>query len=246
MSKILKSFAAASIFVLATTATGALAVPLSLENVAFTWSDPVNGNNIEYSGQGTDDAQIRWGGSGATFTEKSGYEIQATSDPVPDPGVGVDDPFILATFTHFNEPITAGTAIGFVNLLIGADVYDNGTFVKSVSFEFQFEHLETSNSGPCDETTNPVGTVCDDRVTVSLINVSDTFNSNGVEYTLEIEGFLQGGDPTNVFYSGEGGTNSAQVQAVFAAAQVPLPAAGWLLIAGIGGLAAIRRKKKAA
>ena len=244
-----RKLTAASTFALMVGASGAMAVPLNRHNIGFTWENPVGGQNIEYSGLGTGDAQIRWGGSGASFNDKSGYRIQAAGDPVPaNPGVGTDIPFILGTFTHFNEPITAGTATGGVDLLVSADVFDNGVFQQAVQFEFEFEHLETTNSTPCNETSNPIGTVCDDRVTVSLVNVTDSFVSSedGLLYTLDIEGFLQGGSPSNQFFSGEGGTNSADVQAVFTVAPVPLPAAGWLLLGGLGGLAALRRRQKKA
>lgn len=52
-----------------------------------------------------------------------------------------------------------------------------------------------------------------------------------------------------VYDQGSNGRNGDQVRIAsieYELAAVPLPAAGWLMIAGIGGLAALRRKRKAA
>ncbi|MBC7154879.1 MAG: VPLPA-CTERM sorting domain-containing protein [Rhodobacteraceae bacterium] len=48
----------------------------------------------------------------------------------------------------------------------------------------------------------------------------------------------------NAWYNLESGTSTLGIYANIAA--VPLPAAGWLMMAGIGGLAAMRRRRKAA
>lgn len=68
-------------------------------------------------------------------------------------------------------------------------------------------------------------------------------NGGEIEFSLSNETFNWG-----LFGLGEGEKYGATVQltAYYTVAPVPLPAAGGLLIAGIGGLAALRRRRKAA
>ncbi|MEM8579922.1 MAG: VPLPA-CTERM sorting domain-containing protein, partial [Pseudomonadota bacterium] len=62
-------------------------------------------------------------------------------------------------------------------------------------------------------------------------------------YVLTFSGFKVGDDIFESFITQERENNEATLTAKLEA--VPLPAAGWLLVAGLGGLAAMKRRKKA-
>lgn len=65
---------------------------------------------------------------------------------------------------------------------------------------------------------------------VALVNIFGFTNSAGEAFNF-----------TSAKFESTGGSNSFEF-----ALPVPLPAAGWLMLAGIGGLAALRRRKRAA
>jgi hypothetical protein len=243
----LKRLAASTAVAAALTAGGAVAEPLDLLDVEFTWEDPPTGGaNLEYSGQGTGSAEVRWGGSGAPTIDKSAYLIARNSNPVPVIPVNTGVSFDFAEFTHINRPIPTGTSITGIGLNVTADVRDEGGILTGVSFDFDFVHNETPNSGSCPD-GNPQGTICDDVVTVSLVNSQDSFlGTDGRLYTLDILGFLQGGpDPVDIFFSGENGTSQADMVAMFSVEDVQVPAPGVLGLMGLGllGLALQHRRR---
>jgi hypothetical protein len=74
---------------------------------------------------------------------------------------------------------------------------------------------------------------------------SDTVNIGGLEYVFNISGFTSGISFSTV----EGQANTTDLIGEFIVNPVnviPLPAAAWMLLAGIGGLAAVGRRKKRA
>ncbi len=69
-----------------------------------------------------------------------------------------------------------------------------------------------------------------------------------MEYTFTLLGFSTDGGTTfaNEFVTEEGEVNTASLYFDYSVSVVPLPAAGWLLLAGLGGLAAVGRRRKSA
>ncbi|WP_181160207.1 THxN family PEP-CTERM protein [Sandaracinobacter neustonicus] len=233
----------------------ASAAIVTFENITGTWSNPIGGSNISYSGNGTDDASIRWGNS--TGQGKSGYDFEEISIPglTVNPPAGSD----LATiglFRHVNQPIT-GNAISGVTLTFTTDVKLDGTYLDTVNFVYNFKHTETPNDArPCQfGGANGFGVNsngCADRVLVNFNSQSDSFVIDGKHYALDIVGFLVGGDPATAFLTKEKRVNEAYLQGRVVLYSdlvdgVPEPATWAMLIAGFGlvGAAARRRERLA-
>ena len=71
-----------------------------------------------------------------------------------------------------------------------------------------------------------------------------TFKLNGKDYTLAFAGFQVNGDTVSQFITQEGASNTAQLIGRFSVAEVPLPAAGWLLVSALGGLGVMSRRRR--
>ena len=254
-------FAATTAVALALSTSSALADFLQLENLSASWGPTVGGTSVNYDGNGTDNPFIAWGtpvitgdsvDHGGIIGFGSGYELSIPLDPVPDPAVAPDGAsFDFGTFTHFNNPISAGTAITSTQLQLIADVTLRSpeltdppvTIVDDATFTFNFEHNETPNvAGNCPEDAIP----CDDIVTVTLLNDTSSVVVDGVEYTLTFLGFRQDGVLNEQFISPEGGFSPGVIEAQFTATEIPAPATVLLLGTGLLGLSAVQRRKKAA
>lgn len=239
-------------------ATIALAAPsnaaiVTFSNITGTWYDAVllpPGTPAEaYTGNGTANAQVRWGvdiGNG-----RSGYNFTApgsVSFNVPLNGSSGD--FVVGGFEHVNFPVQA-PSISSVKLTYTADVDVDGTVYVNKNFNWIFNHDETTNSlDPCPyggangQGVNING--CADRVQTEFNASSDIFDIGGVEYTLNIRGFLVDGIPVTQFLTREGAVNSAQIlgQVTTYENAVPEPASWAMMVAGFGLLGAGMRRRR--
>lgn len=232
------SSAALAITAATALAGGANAALLDITAITPSWenvvADPSGGNITENNTSPL--VTLRWGTS--TGEGPSGYDFTAGNSMT---GIASDTPFLLGEFVHQNNPVT-GTALESADLNVAVQIGGDGPMVNSV---FRFDHDETPNTeGSC-----PDGSVsvCDDIVTVTNNPGAMTFTLGGNVFNFRVLGFStdEGTTITETFLTEENNSNSAGLYAEYTVTPVPLPAAGWLLLAGIGGLGALRRVRKA-
>lgn len=226
---------------------------LTITAIDGEWENAVSDGADPITGQGTSD--IRWGTS--IGEGQSGYDFDATATSFD---VDADTQFVLGTFTHLNFPVT-GSALATADLVVNFTISGLSSVLTSV---FSFTHNETDNhwtgnlvpdsSATCaDGGQNGTGinvNGCADLVTATSNAPSQNmFQIGGVTYMLEVLGFQYQGNLLTDFWTVERQTNTAQLLAVFRTvddpqppiSDVPLPASGLLLMAGLAGLFARRR-----
>lgn len=161
-----------------------------------------------------------------------------------------DEAFTFGSFTHHNGAVWTNSAtLNWVDFRIDIKGSVEGQDF-SVSTLFRILHNETINPA---QTCAAGGTQpCQDSVVFGdSLYESLPFVVGTMEYTLVLDGFVQSldGEIVTGFFTPEYTQNSAMLRARLESRElppIPLPAAGWLLIAGIGGLAAAARKKRRA
>ncbi|MFN2288123.1 MAG: THxN family PEP-CTERM protein [Chromatocurvus sp.] len=229
------------------------AIPINITSIASQWLSTTP-TSPDVSGQGSN--TISWGTPAET--EQSSY-VFAPADASSTALNGLDPeiPFGLGEFTHNNFPITGTTLTGAtLEVIIGFDVIDDssGTVSRSITSLFDFAHLETPNEDdPCadggalDEGVNENG--CADRVSFTPNPFSDTFNVGGINYDFKLIGFCPTcptSDDTvtlvDNFWTREGEANTAVLVAEYSATRIPLPGTAWLLLGGLAGFGAYRRR----
>lgn len=244
--KMLKILAAASAAIAAPSMAG---TTVQFTNIKANWFDVVGGAAVGFTGQNTGNAGVFWGTGG----QQSGYRYQSVAiptlevDPLTDTSAIVD----IGTFTHYNFPINSGTAISAVKLKFTTDVIVNGSLFGTVNFIYAFNHFETGNGDvPCaDGGSVGVGVNingCADRVAVNFNQASGFFSLDGVDYALDVRGFLVNNSPTELFWTTEQATNTASLRGQIVLrtqAGVPEPASWAMMIGGLGiaGVAMRRR-----
>ncbi len=233
------ALAASAFTIAAAVASGAAAASLTISSVSGVWQNDVPDPAV--SGEGT--SSIRWG-IPASQAGRSGYDFAGAAPPPFTVADGTA--FSLGTFTHQNFPIL-GTSLQSVDLVVTINVAGRATPINST---FAFSHWETVNNPPCPGPTGNTRTGCSDKVTATLNgSLSDTFTIGRTTYTFDVLGFQVAGQTFTDFWTAEGQANSASLMGTFRAtstAEVPLPAGGGLLLAGLAALPALRRKKDAA
>ena len=238
--------------------TFAIAHPASavtITSVTGVW-ESANVSSGTASGVGTQ--SILWGKTPRRGNQ-SGYTFEGAHSPI---STNVDDPFQIGTFTHLNNPIyTNGPLLNDADLAISFTIAGSDQTYRSV---FEFDHSETPNDAKvCANGQTSSATInskgCADSVTAVLNqDASQGFFVDGLEYVLDISGFLFDDALLDVFWTREQSVNTAGLQASYrlisddtpprfdppsddTPSEVPLPATGFLLLGALAGLAAKKR-----
>jgi hypothetical protein len=177
-SKLSVNLLLTSAFALAGTAANAL----TLNGSSGSWSNPIGGSFIEYQTIGEEN-QIRWGDpvipgakSGLGFTGVDGTDIE------------LENVFQIGMLRHFNNVIYGNTAASAVNLALSLDFAEFGL----KTFDFNLEIDETPNTeGTC---IYPSITACSDKISFPITFSPESFEIDGVSYTLSLVGFSYGSD----------------------------------------------------
>lgn len=220
-------------------ACAAQAGTISIQTVTGEWTGVTGGTNVN----GLNTNIVTWGAS--TGNGQSGYRFVGLSPSGPH---APDTVFDLGTFTHFNRPIVSGTSITAAILKVAFTFSIDGGAAITRNSIFDFTHWETPNqANPCADTgSNGSGNNangCADRVTpVTNPSFSESFLIGTTNYVFDVTGFNFG--PS--FWTKENSTNSAIIQGRITetVAPVPLPAAGFALMAGLAGLGLVARRRK--
>lgn len=253
--------AAVAIAFTATAGGAATLHNVALSGVSGYWTETSPENVYGLTGEGT--RELRWGYPSTMEDvqnkgEKSGYGFDGSAGGT---SVSAGSDFAIGTFTHFNNRIhmllNQPWTISNVDLVVETSV-QIGSTQHVFSSVFSFSHDETPNSASqCAYGGTPGAGVngsygCNDRVTASLNeSANNDVIVDGVKYSFDFSGFEYNDGVFDYFDTVEEQTNEAVLLGRFNAellpgetlTPVPLPAAGWMLIAGLGGLAAMKRRK---
>ncbi|MEM9494749.1 MAG: THxN family PEP-CTERM protein [Pseudomonadota bacterium] len=246
-----KVFAAAASAAVVTLGS-AFAAPVSFTDVDAQWvASQGNFSNVRFLNGNPNSVRMDWSTNVNPASDRSAYVFDTNVPAIPGgvvpPNTG---PLLLGTFTHENNELPLGsTQWTDVTLNLVVDLVIDGNAFNDIDLSFNFNHNETPNNTPCQAAG---ATICPDIITVTNNNTLDSvFIVDGIAYTLSVLGLFdnaQGtGSPLMQFITEEEQANTAYLFATLSAAEVPLPAAVWMMIAGLGGLGfASRSKKKAA
>ncbi|UJQ37719.1 retention module-containing protein [Aeromonas caviae] len=164
--------------------------------VEASWINVSGGKNLEhFDGPDNDTAkdQIRWGGKNEN---KSGYGF-ADNDAALNGEIPLNEEIKLGTFTHYNYPVSSGTAINTVTMQATFSVTDSMGRVTPVTVTINFNHNETPNDW------------ADPRDIITIGTATASFNFEGKVYSLEVLGFRDaGGNVVKTIYTNENASNS--------------------------------------
>lgn len=188
---------------LAVAQLGSAAVVVTLDNADGIWSNavgegspptclaydnsPGNTTNENIVAYGTQDwYNFTCPPSSPDFTQQSGFGFDGVDGPV---AFNAGEIFLLGELTHYNRGIHAPSHIVTVDLDIALAL---STPSLNTTFNFTVQLDETPNVAPC---AYPGTISCPDKVEFAATIPDQEFEIDGMQYTLQIAGFVPGTAP---------------------------------------------------
>jgi hypothetical protein len=219
-----------------------LANALILGDVEGAWSGTVGGTSVNYPvdvpvgyGNGLED-QVRWGEPHESGDPPGQSGLGFTGVAPPATSFDIGETFEVGQLRHFNNPVDAGTAASQTQL--------------TITMDFDFPDVESAPTFTylIDETPNEPGPPPDDDIIdFQSAYPGETFEIDGIEYTLKLLGF--GDDPGSIvdnFVSPEGTTNETLLWGEITTPVIPEPTTIVLMGFGLLGVLGfvIRQRRK--
>ncbi len=213
--------------VLLSAAGSVQALTINMSLIQAAWGNVVIDNPNTLAGVGSN--EITWnmplsGGDHSSFLFDNSAALSTQ----------MNSAFSLGEFTYFNYPVL-GESLDSASLYINAALNIGGTMVDADSLIVPFSLHDIS--GQCG---NPNCTR--DQVKIKAAGSIGTFNVGGMEYTLNIVGFMTDGQLKNVLHVFDYDQSTASLMAEFRAVAIPEPGTFGLLLGGFGALFWRRRR----
>ncbi|MBU1049978.1 choice-of-anchor K domain-containing protein, partial [Candidatus Bipolaricaulota bacterium] len=162
---------------------------------------PTNVTSLE----GLNTSYVKWGNPTDGGT-KSGFEFINVGSK----SINVNEAFVVGTFIHHNQPITAYYTPTQVTLRINL-AFSNPSLSTQFTYVLGFDETP-NNASPCPYGGDSNG--CYDKVTFPTGTPSEVFRSGDSKYTLTILGFSTsptGSNPISEFVTKEKTNNTAYI-----------------------------------
>jgi len=211
---------------LAIFAGSAQAMTINMGLIQSAWGNVVIDDPNTLTGVGTN--EITWNMS-LSSGDHSGFRFDNTT-PF---STQTNTAFSLGDFTYINYP--TGENLESAELYIDAFIDIGGTFLNTNSMSVPFSLHPIS--GKCG---NPICTR--DQIKLKGSESLGTFNVGGMEYSLDILGFMTDGKLKNVLHVFDNDQSTASLMAEFRAVKLSEPGTFGLLLAGLTALVWSRRR----